>query len=165
MKRNILAAVCVLAAAASMTACSPAAPAQTGDPSVSVTQQGDAVFESQELGFRVQIPAGFDEAFSVETTQREAYGGTVGAVTVVYEQDGQSANVCTIELMDQAVWEKMQAEGGPLGREISPSADGRVAVINSQQSNPFAEGTAAYETFQTLPDQLDMLADTFEFLE
>lgn len=165
MKRNILMTACVLAAAASLTACSPSMLAALGNLSVSSTQQGDTVFESQALGFRVQIPEGVDDAFSAKTSEREAYGGTVTTVTVTYEKDGQSANVCSIALMDQAVWEKIQAEGGPLGTEIARSEDGRVAVMTSLQSNPFAEGTAAHETFQQLPGQLAVLADTFEFLE
>ena len=164
MKKEILMTACVLAAAVSLTACSPAMLAALGA-SASSTQQGDTVLESQTLVFRVHIPAGFDDAFSAQTSEREVYGGTVTTITVTYQKDGQSANVCSIELMDQAVWEKMQAEGGPLGTEIARSEDGRVAVMTSLQSNPFAEGTAAYETFQQLPSQLSILADTFEFLE
>ena len=57
MKKEILMTACVLAAAVSLTACSPAMLAALGA-SASSTQQGDTVLESQTLGFRVHIPAG-----------------------------------------------------------------------------------------------------------
>ena len=39
-----------------------------------------------------------------------------------------------------------------------------MVVLNTLQSNPFAEGTEDYELFQQLPDELAVVRESFQFL-
>ena len=66
--------------------------------------------------------------------------------------------------MSVGVWEKLQTEGGPLGRMLGVSDSGRVVVLNTLQSNPFPEGTEDYLLFQDLPQQLSVIEESFRFL-
>lgn len=67
--------------------------------------------------------------------------------------------------MDQAVWDSIQAEGGPVGTELGVSSSGRVVVLNSMQSNPFEEGTDDYDKLNDIFDQMDIISETFTFLD
>ena len=71
----------------------------------------------------------------------------------------------TIDLMTTADWEALQAEGGPTGSELARSADGRVAVYTTLQSNPVAEDDPLYDFFQTLPNELATVTESFAFLD
>lgn len=122
------------------------------------------VYENMELGFRVELPALLTDHMSQTTSTREAYGETVTTVTITYEGEGGPANLLSFEEMSEAVWEQMQAEGGPLGTVLGTSDEGRVVVLNSTQSNPYAEGTEDYEVLNEFPMQLKVVIETFAFL-
>ena len=121
-------------------------------------------FESQELGFAVTLPSLLDGHMRQETSQREAYGETISTVSFYYVGETGDAHVLSFEEMSTAVWEQVQAEGGPLGVELGTSDDGRVVVMNTLQSNPFAEGTSDYDVMNEYPSQLSVVYDTFRFL-
>ena len=121
-------------------------------------------FESQELGFAVTLPSLLDGHMRQETSQREAYGETISTVSFYYVGETGDAHVLSFEEMSTAVWEQVQAEGGPLGVELGTSDSGRVVVMNTLQSNPFAEGTADYDVMNEYPSQLSVVYDTFRFL-
>lgn len=168
MKRIISAATCALALCGVLTGCSPVTLIMMNQMAVTVTEQTvcetNLLVKSEVLGFQVEVPQLFDERFQAKADAREVYGETVDRVTVVYESGEAQANVCTVELMSSSLWDKMQAEGGPVGTEIARSEDGRVAVMTSLQSNPFVEGTADYDLFQQIPDALAVISDSFAFL-
>ena len=102
--------------------------------------------------------------YEAGVSEREAYDDVITTVFISY-LDGESAvNVLSFEEMSKDVWEKVQAEGGPLGVVLGESDAGRVVVMNPLQSNPFAEGTPEYELFNELPDQLSAVTESFRFL-
>ena len=67
--------------------------------------------------------------------------------------------------MSEAVWKNVQGEGGPVGDELGVSKDGRVVIINTLQSNPYAEGTVDYEELNKLPKQISEVKESFRFLD
>lgn len=120
---------------------------------------------SRALGFQVSLPELLQGKMSVLEEEREAYGETITTVFVYYEGDEGQANVLSFEEMSQEVWTKVQEEGGPLGRELGVSKNGRVVVLNTIQSNPYKEGTKDFEILQDLPKQLAIIDETFTFIE
>lgn len=129
------------------------------------SEEAPLLLESPELGFSVELPALLKDHMRVETSQRDAYGETISTVSVYYTNGESEAHVLSLEEMSQAVWEQVQAEGGPLGTVLGESDSGRVVILNTLQSNPFAEGTEDYELFNQLPQQLSVVYDTFQFTE
>lgn len=129
------------------------------------SEEAPLLLESPELGFSVELPALLKDHIRVENSQREAYGETISTVSVYYTNGESEAHVLSLEEMSQAVWEQVQAEGGPLGTVLGESDSGRVVILNTLQSNPFAEGTEDYELFNQLPQQLSVVYDTFQFTE
>ena len=129
------------------------------------SEEAPLLLESPELGFSVELPALLKDHIQVENSQREAYGETISTVSVYYTNGESEAHVLSFEEMSQAVWEQVQAEGGPLGTVLGESDSGRVVILNTLQSNPFAEGTEDYELFNQLPRQFSVIYDTFQFTE
>ena len=129
------------------------------------SEEAPLLLESPELGFSVELPALLKDHMRMETSQRDAYGETISTVSVYYTNGESEAHVLSLEEMSQAVWEQVQAEGGPLGTVLGESDSGRVVILNTLQSNPFAEGTEDYELFNQLPQQLSVVYDTFQFTE
>ena len=60
---------------------------------------------------------------------------------------------------------QMLSAPGPTGSELARSADGRVAVYTTLQSNPVAEDDPLYDFFQTLPNELATVTESFAFLD
>ena len=129
------------------------------------SEEAPLLLESPDLGFSVELPALLKDHMRMETSQRDAYGETISTVSVYYTNGESEAHVLSLEEMSQAVWEQGQAEGGPLGTVLGESDSGRVVILNTLQSNPFAEGTEVYELFNQLPRQFSVIYDTFQFTE
>ena len=147
---------------------SSAAEAPAGDsaalPDDSLASEEPLVYTDEALHFQVELPELLKGHLKIETATRQAYGETVSTVGVYYQNGDAVAHVLSLEEMSEEVWQQMQAEGGPLGEELARSQDGRVVVLNTLQSNPFAEGTEDYELFQQLPDELAVVRESFKVL-
>lgn len=142
-------------------------PAESSDDASEPSSEAEAgalLYTNEELGFSVELPALLADHYEAGVSEREAYDDVITTVFISY-LDGESAvNVLSFEEMSKDVWEKVQAEGGPLGVVLGESDAGRVVVMNPLQSNPFAEGTPEYELFNELPDQLSAVTESFRFL-
>ena len=142
----------------------PAEPSDDASEPSSEAEAGALLYTNEELGFSVELPALLADHYEAGVSEREAYDDVITTVFISY-LDGESAvNVLSFEEMSKDVWEKVQAEGGPLGVVLGESDAGRVVVMNPLQSNPFAEGTPEYELFNELPDQLSAVTESFRFL-
>lgn len=174
-KAAIIATACVICALLTVSVLNNRKPAA---PAVSETQTEEEAHEetrtepaakveyiSESLGFRAALPELLQEKMSVVTEEREVYGETVTLVSIYYEGEETQANVLSFEEMSKEVWQKMQEEGGPLGRELGVSKQGRVVVLNTIQSNPYEEGSKDFEILQELPKQLGVIEETFIFIE
>lgn len=117
-----------------------------------------------QLGFTVQVPALLEGKGDTAVTTTELYGETVTTVVVSYVS-ATSLPVLLLDEMSTGAWEKMKAEGGPVGVELGTSKAGRVVVMNSLQSNPYVEDSEEYTIFQQWPSQLGAVTETFKFTE
>lgn len=122
------------------------------------------VYENSQLGIRFELPAVFRDHLKVEENTEEMGGEPVNVLYILYEDEDESAIIYRIEEMSSELWAKMQAEEGPKGMELG-QRDGRAVVYYPPQSNPFEQGTDAYEAMQILPDQASALSDSFAFIE
>ena len=122
------------------------------------------VYENSQLGIRFELPAVFRDHLKVEENTEEMGGEPVNVLYILYEDEDESAIIYRIEEMSSELWAKMQAEEGPKGMELG-QRDGRAVVYYPPQSNPFEQGTDAYEAMQILPDQASALPDSFAFIE
>lgn len=124
-------------------------------------------FRDETLGVTFTLPDSLRGHVKITTAQNDA--GTVDSVMVYYmHEPGDTENdihLFTIDLMTTADWEALRAEGGPTGSELARSADGRVAVYTTLQSNPVAEDDPLYDFFQTLPSELATVTESFAFLD
>lgn len=138
------------------------------DPIQSAAEHTDLTFSDENLGISFDLPEILKGHAKILSDQREAYGKTVDVISVYYmkqpNQADSDVHIFTIEIMDQDVWQQMQAEGGPLGSVLAESENGRVAVMNTLQSNPFAETDAEYDLFNQLPKELSVISESFHFL-
>lgn len=126
---------------------------------------GILVYTNNELGFKTNLPPLLGDKYGVETSERDAYGEKITTVTISYTGEEYTVNVLSFEEMSKEVWDKVQAEGGPLGMVLGESESGRVVIWNTPQSNPFAEGTADFDLFQKLPKELSVVKDNFSFIK
>lgn len=126
---------------------------------------GALIYKNNEFGFTTQLPPLLGDKYDTETSWRDAYGEKITTVTISYTGEEHTVNVLSFEEMSAEVWEKVQAEGGPLGMILGESESGRVIILNTPQSNPFAEGTADFELFQKLPKELAVVKDNFSFIK
>ena len=133
--------------------------------SVSQDENGIITYSNEELGFAVDIPSELEGKLRAEVSEREAYGETITTVSVYYMGETGEAHIMSFEEMSEAVWKNVQGEGGPLGDELGVSKDGRVVIINTLQSNPYAEGTVDYEELNKLPKQISEVKESFRFLD
>lgn len=122
--------------AASSGAASSAA-SSTASSAAEAGAEDAVVYENAQLGIRFELPAVFQDHLKVEESTEE---------------------------MSSELWARMQAEEGPKGMELG-QRDGRAVVYYPPQSNPFEQGTDAYEAMQILPDQASALPDSFAFIE
>lgn len=135
-------------------------PAAGSDP-VEVVMDG-LKLSCPQLGFSVELPALLEGHLDTAVTTTDVYDEVMTTVTVSY-QSAVSTSVLLFDEMSTAAWEKMKAAGGPQGTELGTSAAGRVVVMNTLQSNPFAEETEDYKVFQEWPGQLGVVKETFAF--
>ena len=151
---------------------SQAAKSSSAGSSISLGQESQddtepLAFQDEELGITFTLPELLRDHTKITTTRNEA--DTVTSVMGYYmrqpDDTENDIHIFTIDLMSVADWEALQAEGGPTGLELGRSADGRVAIYSSLQSNPLAEDDELYDFFQTLPGELDTVIESFAFLE
>lgn len=69
-----------------------------------------------------------------------------------------------IVVYDSATWARVSAESGPPQGDSLSSAGGQVVVAGFPQSNPFAEGSADYRTFDSLAVDLARVRQGFRVL-
>jgi hypothetical protein len=69
-----------------------------------------------------------------------------------------------ITVYDSARWARIAAEPGPPQGDSLSSAGGQVFVAGFPQSNPFAEGSADYRTFDSLAVDLARVRQGFRVL-
>lgn len=139
---------------------------ETADDSTDETAETEPViYENEDLNFSAELPELLKDCMYVEVSETTAYDDTINIVKVYYQGEKSDQNIFTFEEMDQAVWDSIQAEGGPVGTELGVSSSGRVVVLNSMQSNPFEEGTDDYDKLNDIFDQMDIISETFTFLD
>ncbi len=136
----------------------------TDESTSSSTESEPLVYENEDLNFSVELPDLLKDCMYVEVSETTAYGDTINVVKVFYEGAESDQNIMAFEEMDQAVWDSIQAEGGPVGTELGVSSSGRVVVLNSIQSNPYEEGTDDYDKLNDIVDQMGVISETFKFL-
>lgn len=118
-----------------------------------------------DLNFAVEVP-GLMRGHLRETRSQWGSGAeTATRVNLAYESGDLYANVIGFEEMPETLYEKMQAEGGPMGTMLGKSKSGRVVLFWGPQSNPFNEGTPEYLLFCDFPRQLKVVFDSFRFLD
>jgi hypothetical protein len=69
-----------------------------------------------------------------------------------------------IAVYDSATWARLSAEPGPPHGDSLASVGGQVVVAGLPQSNPFAEGSADYRTFDSLSVDLARVRQGFRVL-
>lgn len=126
---------------------------------------GTLIYKNEELGFSMELPSLLKDKVRTESSQWELYGETASRIFFYYENGDATAIVLTLEEMSQEAFEKMKAEGGPVGVELGTSSDGRVVIFTTLQSNPFPENTPEFELFQTFPSEISVIVDSFQFIE
>ena len=119
----------------------------------------------EELNFSVELPSLLKDCMYTEETETTAYDSTINLVKIYYEGEESDSNLFTFEEMDEATWESIQAEGGPVGTALGTSSSGRVVVLNTMQSNPFEEGTADFDMADSIFEELSVIYDSFTFLD
>lgn len=122
------------------------------------------LYENQKMGFQVMLPFWGEDKVTVETSEREAYGETIQTAKVMYHGEESDCNPITFEVMDQAVWEAIKAEGGPTGTQLGSSGEW-VLIMETLQSNPYKEGSKDYEILQSLPEAIETVKTTLVFSE
>lgn len=121
------------------------------------------VFE--DLNFAVEVP-GLMRGHLRETRSQWGSGAeTATRVNLAYESGDLYANVIGFEEMSETLYEKMKAEGGPMGTLLGKSETGRVVLFWGPQSNPFNEGTPEYTLFYDFPSRVKVVFESFRFLD
>lgn len=128
-------------------------------------QEKGSIFENVEMGFRVKLPALLEGKVSEEISTTESNDETITTATIYYQGETEKVVALSFDEMSEKLWKQMKEEGGPLGIELGISDGGRVVVMNTLQSNPFAEGSADYEVFNQFPMQLKVVEESFEFID
>ena len=123
--------------------------------------EGGVELVSRELGFAVTLP----EVLRGRMGQTTLENNGITTLIISYEGESGTANLFSFDRMDTETYEKLKAEGGPVGDQLGVSEDGRVVLFNGPQSNPFEPGTADYQAMEDLPGQLGIVRESFRFLE
>lgn len=138
---------------------------QEFSPGITTSNQEEGlVFEDALMGFRVKLPMILEGKVSEEISTTENNGEVITTANIYYEGETDKVQVLSFDEMSEKLWKQMQEEGGPLGKELGISDDGRVIVMNTLQSNPFEEGTTDFEVFNQFPKQLKVVEESFEFI-
>lgn len=120
-------------------------------------------FRSDDLGITFDLPDSLRGHSKIMVGEREAGERTVDTVTVYYmespEQPEHDIHLLTVEIWAPEAWDGTQSTGSVIGE----AADGRTAVLHTLQSNPFSEGEENYGLFQTLGQEIGIVAETFAF--
>lgn len=169
--RGLLLSALCLSLTLALCACSPQ-PAQdpapesetSSAPELPSEPSADTLpFKSDDLGIAFELPGSLKGHSKIMVGDLEAGEQTIDTVTVYYmespEQPEHDIHLLTVELWPSDVWDGTQSHGTP----IAESEDGRTAVLQTLQSNPFDEGEENYELFQTLGQELGIVAETFAF--
>ena len=143
------------------------APEEAQEPALEEAPSQEAAGEkgvelvSQELGFAVTLPESLRGRMGQSTVENS------GITTLILSYAGETgtANLFSFDVMDTETYEKLKAEGGPMGTQLGISHEGRVVLFTGPQSNPFEMGTADYQALETLPSDLSVVFDTFRFLD
>lgn len=136
-------------------------PASEEAPSQEAAAEKGVELVSEELGFAVTLPESLRDRMGQETMENNG----ITTLLISYAGETGTANLFSFDVMDTETYEKVKAEGGPIGTELGISDDGTVVLFNGPQSNPFEMGTADYEAMETLPSDLKIVFDTFRFLD
>ena len=161
----------ILCLAAALCACAPEPAPEPGSESSPVSElpeepsAGPLSFRSDDLGITFDLPDRLRGHSKIMVSEREAGGHTMDAVTVYYmespEQPEYDIHLLTVELWPSEALDKTRSTGSVLGE----TADGRTAVLHTLQSNPFSEGDTNYELFQSLGQEIGIVAETFAFTD
>lgn len=130
----------------------------------SSAEEDPFVYENDELNFSVEMPELLKDCMYTEESQTTAYDDTINMVKVYYKGESSDQNIFTLEEMSQDVWDNIKAEEGYVGDELGVSSSGRVVVLNQMQSNPYDEGTDDYDKLEDIFAQMDIISQSFTFL-
>lgn len=119
----------------------------------------------EDLNFETAVPGLMRGHIRESRSQWESDGETAVRVNLLFETEEQSAIVLGFEEMSERLFEKMAAEGGPMGMLLGRSKNGRVVLFWGSQSNPFIEGTPEFELFSDFPKRIRVVFETFRFLD
>ena len=106
-------------------------PALEESPSQEAAAEKGVELVSQELGFAVTLPESLQGRMGQSTVENS------GTTTLIISYAGETgtANLFSFDVMDAETYEKLKAEGGPMGK-LGVSNEGRVVLFNGPQSNP-----------------------------